>query len=214
MFSISYILKFFISCPSFQYGNVTNTTRPGGPLYTFTLQSQSDNTTIRILADNATAISLIPNIAGNCSNVLNQDTTYGTKRVKFVPYQDNMPVPEQAIQYFRANSIAMTLDGYNNTMASNETSPAGEHTPFPGWANQDLIGCVNKTIGEAALLITTNDDSQTLPPKKLSIFEESRLSEEDAYYSAAGRTADIPAFILVLIPLMLVLRQLIWASRD
>ena len=106
----------------------------------------------------------------------------------------------------------LTLDGYNNTVAFNESAPVCNYTPFPDWANQDFIGCVNASIGSSALLIT-KDASQNLPEERKSIFDKPKLSDEEAYYSSAGRTMDIPMFGLMLLPLLLVLRQLFFGAR-
>ena len=59
------------------------------------------------------------------------------------------PKPEEVIQYYRASSIALTLDGYNDTFALNQSST---ETPLPGWIDQNLLQCVNATIGRSALL--------------------------------------------------------------
>lgn len=71
------------------------------------------------------------------------------------------PLPEQAIQYYRASSVVLTLDGYNNTavFASNGTisnaTSSWNPTPLPILSDMDqnLLGCLNGTIGEAVPLV-------------------------------------------------------------
>ena len=66
----------------------------------------------------------------------------------------SMPQPEQAVQYYRASSITLTLDGYNDTTALNASAGVNDtHTPLPDWVDNGLLDCVNQTIGQAAPLI-------------------------------------------------------------
>lgn len=61
------------------------------------------------------------------------------------------PRPEQVIQYYRASSIALTLDGYNNSATYGpEGSP---DTPLPPDVDNTLLSCLNGTIGAAAPLV-------------------------------------------------------------
>ncbi|KAG6872525.1 hypothetical protein C0995_009099 [Termitomyces sp. Mi166 len=98
-----------------EYGRPDNSSRPGGPLTTATFVSSSNsNTTFRLLADNATTISLISNVQASCSSNLNN----GSSSFVSTPYNDSfasLPQPEQTVQYYRASTVALTLDGYNNT---------------------------------------------------------------------------------------------------
>lgn len=65
-----------------------------------------------------------------------------------------MPNPEQAIQYYRASSVVLTLDGYNDTTALNASAgPDDPHTPLPTWVNSSMLDCLNQTIGAAVPLV-------------------------------------------------------------
>jgi hypothetical protein len=65
--------------------------------------------------------------------------------------------PEQAVQYYRASSFALTLDGYNNTasLASNQppdnntAPPVMADTPLPTSLNTTFLQCVNATTAFA-----------------------------------------------------------------
>ena len=118
-------------------------------------QSNSGNTTFHVLADNSTISSLITSITANCSSLLSTTNT-STSPIPYDPSSPSAPQPEQAVQYYRASSIVLTLDGYNDTTAlqENATSP---DVPLPTWTNSSLLNCLNQTIGAAAPLIDTNE---------------------------------------------------------
>ena len=71
------------------------------------------------------------------------------------------PVPEQAIQYYRASTLVLTLDEYNNTSvfntSSDTNSSANSGTPaqLPSLSSTDQLfeQCLNYTIGQAVPLV-------------------------------------------------------------
>ncbi|OCH87880.1 hypothetical protein OBBRIDRAFT_795794 [Obba rivulosa] len=135
-----------------EYGSADNTSRPGGPMATAVFASDSNNSTFMILADNSTVASLISSIAANC--------TYNNGSSSSVPLPYNgsstsPPLPEQVIQYYRASSAALTLDGYNNTYALEGNSTTV--VPLPSWVDVVLLSCLNDTIGEGIPLISAAD---------------------------------------------------------
>ncbi|KAI5827654.1 hypothetical protein K523DRAFT_246329, partial [Schizophyllum commune Tattone D] len=68
-----------------------------------------------------------------------------------VAYSDN-PRAESIVQYYRASSVALALDGYNNTAAlSNDDNATA--TPLPEWRDTTMLNCVNITIGAAVPLV-------------------------------------------------------------
>ncbi|KDR70411.1 hypothetical protein GALMADRAFT_76106 [Galerina marginata CBS 339.88] len=136
-----------------EYGTPTNTSRPGGQLTTATFTSlvntttpytPSFNSTFRIFSDNATVVSLFDDLFTNCSSLIrsaNSSTPYA-----------GTPVPEQVVQYYRASSIALSLEGYDNT-ATYSSSDNATDTPLPTDIDLALLNCLNQTIGLAAPLI-------------------------------------------------------------
>ena len=69
---------------------------------------------------------------------------------------------EQIIQYYRASTFALGLDGYNNTAAlpsnmplSNTSAPIplSDDTPLPSNLNRTFLACVNTTVGASVPLI-------------------------------------------------------------
>lgn len=65
-----------------------------------------------------------------------------------------MPQPEQAVQYYRASSIVLTLDGYNDSTALNASAGVNDtQTPLPSWVDTNLLDCLNQTISQAAPLV-------------------------------------------------------------
>ena len=122
-------------------------------------KDSGSNNTFHLLADNETVLSLIDSVVSNC--------TIGNSTV-LVPMPLNSsdpssPRPEQAIQYYRASSIVLTMDGYNNTAAlSNDSSIP--NTPLPSWTNQTFLDCLNQTIGAAAPLVDDTSGSSLTTP--------------------------------------------------
>ena len=136
-----------------QYGNASNSSRPGRILMIVPFTCSSGNTTLRIVPDNSTATALAFIIGNNCSSL----TIEGIAPVASSSNSsDNnpSPLPEQTIQYYRASSIVLTLDGYNDTDAS-QADPAS-HVPIPSWVNQTMLKCVNETIDAGAPLINAS----------------------------------------------------------
>ena len=110
-----------------------------------------------LIADNATATSLLGYIASNCSSVLNSNSTGSQPVLDFNVTDPNRIRPEQVVYYYRASSIALTLDGYNDTAAlTNDTNAPAP--PLPSNVDKTLLDCLNQTIGAAVPLF---DDSTT-----------------------------------------------------
>ncbi|TDL25300.1 hypothetical protein BD410DRAFT_744058 [Rickenella mellea] len=134
-----------------EYGDASNTSRPGGPLLQAPFQSATLNTTFHVIADNATLTSLLLSVNSNCTSSLSSASN-STVPQAFDPSQASAPKPEQAVEYYRASSVVLTLDGYNNTAAlSNDTSLPD--TPLPTGIDTTLLDCLNQTIGLAVPLI-------------------------------------------------------------
>lgn len=66
------------------------------------------------------------------------------------------PQPESAIQYYRASSVVLTVDGYNDTSASS-TNPSLPDIPLPTTIDSHLLECLNSTIGLAVPLVDSGD---------------------------------------------------------
>jgi len=130
-----------------EYGAPDNSSRPGGVLLQAPLQEPNDNTTYHLVADNSTLTSLLQSIEANCTLSTNNITPQA-----FNPDNSSQPQPVQAIQYYRASSITLTLDGYNNTAAIDGVNTTAQ-TPLPSGLNTTFLDCVNQTIGAAAPLI-------------------------------------------------------------
>ncbi|KAK7040780.1 hypothetical protein VNI00_009686 [Paramarasmius palmivorus] len=149
-----------------EYGKVDNTSRPGGPLVQATFTSNTMGDTFRVVMDNATASSLIPRLWAFCLEWLVPpvNTTSTTSLAASYPsvlptpsLLGDIPQPENVIQYYRASSVALTLDRYNNTAAfSNNGDVNLAPAPLPLGMDRTLMDCLNKTIGEVVLLINRN----------------------------------------------------------
>ncbi len=129
----------------------------------------SNSTIFRLLSDTSTIASLINDLSTNCTsylstssqspNSLSNDKTGPTPYVAPYTFSNTTgpanPQPEQVIQYYRASTIALTLDSYNNsaTYSSVDGTP---NSPLPALNQRDeaLLNCLNETIGLAAPLVS------------------------------------------------------------
>ncbi|KIJ29195.1 hypothetical protein M422DRAFT_235374 [Sphaerobolus stellatus SS14] len=131
---------------STEYGDPTNSTRPGGALFTAPFQAPNSNSSFiyRLLADNETVTALIPAIISSCSP--------SSQNITATPFNTSAPKPEQIIQYYRSSSIALSFDEYNNSalFSNNSNTP---DTKLPTFWNQTFSDCLNSTIGNQALLL-------------------------------------------------------------
>ena len=139
--------------PPPQYGNPNNSSRPGGPQTSAAFSSNTSNSTFHVVADNTTVVALIASISSNCTFASNSSKT----PVAFTGVASD-PLPEQAIQYYRASSVVLTLDGYNNTAALTGDERAAP-PPLPANVDRTLLNCLNATIGEAVPLFDDNGTS-------------------------------------------------------
>ncbi|KIK75334.1 hypothetical protein PAXRUDRAFT_835715 [Paxillus rubicundulus Ve08.2h10] len=133
-----------------EYGDSFNTSRVGGPMMQSTFISNSMNTTFHVLSDNSTVSSLITSIDANCSSSLSPSSS--SLPQPFNASAPGTPQPEQAIQYYRASSIVLTLDGYNNS-ATLSSDPNASNSPLPSSIDMALLDCLNQTISLAAPLV-------------------------------------------------------------
>jgi hypothetical protein len=110
-------------------------------------KSGTEGTIYRLLADNATVVALAQEIGTDCSSFL-ADLNIAPIGNASVPSQAQ---PEQALQYYRASSVVLTLDGYNNSaMFESEGTP---DTQLPDNIDIILLDCINNTVGNAAPLV-------------------------------------------------------------
>ncbi|KAK0462337.1 uncharacterized protein EV420DRAFT_1265734 [Desarmillaria tabescens] len=132
-----------------EYGRPDNSSRPGGAMTYATFPATSGNATFHVVADNNTVASLITDLTSNCSSVINTSSV-SSSPIAFNDSDSSTPKPEQSVQYYRASSVALTVDGYNNTGAlQNDTAD----TPIPSWVDTNALNCLNSTIGVAVPLV-------------------------------------------------------------
>lgn len=114
-----------------------------------TFPASSGNATFHVVADNNTVASLITDLTSNCSSVINTSST-SSAPITFNDSDSSNPKPEQSVQYYRASSVALTVDGYNNTGALQDDTA---NTPIPSWVDTNALNCLNSTIGVAVPLV-------------------------------------------------------------
>lgn len=139
---------------SAEYGHPNNTSRPGGPLEFALFHSKNTSSTFMVLADNNTVSSLIGTVKANCSSYLSNDNTSSSP----TPYtnQSTAPGPEQAIQYYRASSVVLVLEGYDSGVLNGTQNLNASVAPMislPSGTDTTLLTCLNDTIGRAVPLI-------------------------------------------------------------
>lgn len=113
--------------------------------------------TLRIVGDNTSVTAVYYAVVANCSAANSASATQA-----FTPSDDgDWPRPEQVIQWYRASSFALALDGYNNSAslpafmpASNTSAPQIlADAPLPLSLNMTFLACVNATVGASVPLI-------------------------------------------------------------
>jgi hypothetical protein len=141
-----------------QYNNHEDK-RPGGNTSIVPVKSSSASTneTYHLVGDAASVRAVLAALISNCSA---QDTT---SQIAVFARDAAVPAlyPEQAVQYYRASSFALTLDGYNNSAslvgnqpADNNTAPPDvADTPLPVSLNMAFLECVNVTTAFALPLV-------------------------------------------------------------
>ncbi|KAF8148571.1 hypothetical protein K438DRAFT_1763828 [Mycena galopus ATCC 62051] len=134
-----------------KYGFPTNASRLG-PLMTVSfLSNYTAGSIYHILADSETVNDLNSRIQSNCSSHLAVGIS-----TNVTPYSAGAaPSAEEVVQFFRNDSVALWLDGYNNTSIS---SP-GNTTAPPRAADAALFICLNTTIGAALLSLNQSADA-------------------------------------------------------
>jgi len=117
---------------------------------TFVSNSSNPNTTFHVLSDNSTVVSLIDTVSGNCSSHLSSSSS--TSPFPFNASSPSAPQPGQVIQYYRASSVALTLDGYNNSATFSSDQNTSD-TPLPPNIDTTLLDCLNQTIALSVPLV-------------------------------------------------------------
>ena len=119
-------------------------------MVTSTYASNTQSTTFYLVTDNDTATTMVSILQQNCSSVLNSGVS--NTPIPYNASDPNSPKPEEAIQYYRASSAALMLEGYNNTAQLSDNTSLPD-TPLPTNTDTDLLTCLNETIGAAIPLV-------------------------------------------------------------
>lgn len=150
-----------------EYGDANNNTRPGGSQKVAIFKS-GQSETFRLLADGESVESLVEVIKDKC------DPPLVSADVSVEDYDGSdiePPLPEQVIQYYRASSIALSLDSYNNTAVFAEDVVPDVPIPTDSLSTEHLMlmRCLNETIGEAAPLIDESAAASLSSPSSLLV---------------------------------------------
>ncbi|CAE6513493.1 unnamed protein product [Rhizoctonia solani] len=138
-----------------EYGPANSTDRPGGPMYTasiLTIDSKFNTSDVyRILGDQDSINAILSALHEKCS--VANGTVLGYSPSTRHSSRD-LPHVESIVQFYRASSFALSLDGYINSAAlPNNTkqlvSSLGSPTPLPIGIDQygDLLVTSNDPTG-------------------------------------------------------------------
>jgi len=113
---------------------------------------------LHVVADNATIQFLHAVMVDSCTNI--NANRNGVIKTEPRPYTTNSTagvlVPQDAVQYYRASSVVLLLEGYNNTDAL-LAAGSGLMPPIPAIVSPYFLRCVNETIGTTAPLVGRGD---------------------------------------------------------
>jgi hypothetical protein len=111
------------------------------------------------MGDRESVLSVTDSLVSACKIV--RPIPYSYKPTLGDNTNDSRPKPEQIIQYYRASSFILSLDGYNNTFALPSNAPSNNNdgprnttmVPLPNISDRNFLNCVNSTIGDKIPLI-------------------------------------------------------------
>lgn len=125
------------------------------------ISSSSSSSTVRFLSDGTTTLQILEDIKAVCSGRIKSSS-------QPIPYmglqKSEWPQPEQVIQYYRASTAVLTLDGYNNSVALIANS--SDNAPLPSTMDQEFVSCVNSTIGTN---ISLSDGAERFGPSSMML---------------------------------------------
>jgi hypothetical protein len=136
--------------------------RPGGNTTTAIVTSiiSSTNQTYRLIGDRSSVTTVLNALIADCG-VSNSTSSIAP----FAGFTDEsnttLPKPEQFVQWYRASSFGLSLDGYNNSASLQSNMPASNtsaaqnipNTPLPSYVNSTFLACLNTTIAFSIPLV-------------------------------------------------------------
>ena len=128
------------------YGLSQNTSRPGGEVVEMTItQNVNNNVQFHFISDQYSATEVQRAIRGNCSDVTVKD---------IIPFRStNNLRPDTTVQFYRGDSAAILLQGYDSTRELPGSPALVPNPPFPSSVNMKTWACLNQTIGESIPLM-------------------------------------------------------------
>ncbi|KAF8996665.1 hypothetical protein BDQ17DRAFT_1364230 [Cyathus striatus] len=148
-----------------EYGKIDNTTRPGGPLTQISIVES--NYTLRITSDQMTINALSSDLS-SCAT-----SSTGVKITSPAPVNSSSydhPKPEEALQYYRASSVVLSLDSFNNSIAFSSNDSSMMYALIPAGINTTIVQCTNQTIGANVLLPNGSMINVSMPHSLVMFF--------------------------------------------
>ncbi|KDN35134.1 hypothetical protein RSAG8_11822, partial [Rhizoctonia solani AG-8 WAC10335] len=154
-----------------EYGPANSIDRPGGPMHTVTISTvdprYNTSDVYRLLGDRDSVNVILSTLRDECSAV-------GGDILDYDPAADNsshaLPHVESIVQYYRASSFALSLDGYSNSVAAVTPTALANNTgqlvtsllpptPLPRSINPLFLDCINRTVGTSLPLLDSGFDN-------------------------------------------------------
>jgi len=130
------------------YGLPQNTSRPGGEVVGVTITPNANKSVqFHLISDRHSATEVKNAIQGNCSSVtVGEPTAFNST---------NGVRPDTVVQFYRGDSAAILLQGYDNTREMPGRPDLVPNPPFPSSVNMSTWTCLNYTIGESIPLMNS-----------------------------------------------------------
>ena len=130
------------------YGLPQNTSRPGGEVVQMTIAPKANNSVrFHFISDHHSATEVQSAIRGNCTDVKVENLALFNST--------NDLRPDTVVQFYRGDSAAILLQGYDNTREVPGSADSVPNPPFPSSVNMSTWGCLNYTIGESIPLMNS-----------------------------------------------------------
>ena len=128
------------------YGLPKNASRPGGEVVELTITPNANHSAqFHFISDHQSATEVQSAIQRNCS-----DVTVGVP----IPFNSTNDLrPDTVVQFYRGDSAAILLQGYDNTREIPGRPDLVPNPQFPPSVNMSTWTCLNRTVGESIPLM-------------------------------------------------------------
>jgi len=128
------------------YGLPQNASRPGGEVVELSISLNANHSVqFHLISDRQSATEVQRAIQLNCTDVTVKDP---------IPFNSTYDLrPDTVVQFYRGDSAAIILQGYDNTREIPGSPGLIPNPPFPSSVNMSTWTCLNYTVGESIPLL-------------------------------------------------------------